>query len=142
LFRVPSFWEEKKRKPIPMKVKQEVFKRAKGRCENPKCRKPLKWRDKGPGKIPGVFHHYRNPSITPTSKTVVFLCPDCHSIAHEYKTVTKRDLFGVFSQKERKIVRKKFGATKKKTRKKTTKRKRKTTRRKSPEERMLDLLIG
>ena len=43
------FWEEKERKPIPRKVKQRVFERAKGRCENPECSRQLEWGKKDLG---------------------------------------------------------------------------------------------
>lgn len=108
MFRLPTpSWEKKKRAYVRKLVKEAVFKRAKGRCEYPKCHKPLKWGDKGQGRLKGIFHHTRDPSISPTEKTVRFLCPDHSSLAHEYKTVTKRDLL-LGERKERKIIRKKF----------------------------------
>lgn len=118
MFRLPTpSWEKKKKRAYVSKsVKEAVFKRAKGRCENPKCHKPLKWGDKGRGKIKGIFHHTRDPSISPTEKTLRFLCPDCSSsLAHEYKTVTKRDLW-LGERKERKITRKKIVEISKKKR--------------------------
>ena len=82
-----SLWgDEKKRVPIPASVKKEVYKRAGGKCENPKClikKNKLK-------QNPGNFHHIRAPHIKPTSKTVQFLCPNCHQWhAHSRKTKTE-----------------------------------------------------
>jgi len=74
---------------IPESVKRKVFERAEGKCENPRCRKPLKWKEKGTGKVKGIFHHTGDPYRTPTGRTVRFLCPDYHSNAHEYKTVKR-----------------------------------------------------
>ncbi len=102
------FAEKRKRKPIPANIKKMVFERSKGLCENPKCRKPLKWGHKSTGKVSGIFHHTGDPYRTPTSKTVRFLCPDCHSRAHEYKTVRKRDSFWGIEKKKRNVIRKSF----------------------------------
>jgi hypothetical protein len=63
------FEDDSKRKPIRNSVKKEVYKRAKRRCENPGCpisHIKLLMRE-------GDFHHTRNPSISPTAKTVHFL---------------------------------------------------------------------
>ncbi len=95
-------WEEEEtRKPIPMSVKKEVYKRAKGRCE--KCHTPWKWEN-------GNFHHLRTPTITPTAKTVVFLCPNCHT-KYGHKRITRRyeDLLGTHSYTQvirQRVVRK------------------------------------
>ena len=102
------FSEKRKRKPIPESVKKKVFERSKGRCENPKCRKPLRWKDKGTGIIKGIFHHVGDPYRTATSRTVRFLCPDCHSLAHDFKTVKKRDPLWGSEIKKRKVIRKPF----------------------------------
>jgi ssDNA-binding Zn-finger/Zn-ribbon topoisomerase 1 len=78
------FWEEKERKPIPMKVKRQVYKRAKGKCE--KCRRPLKMNQ-------GDFHHTRDPTVTPRAKTVRFFCPTCHRIYGHKRITRKRETF-------------------------------------------------
>lgn len=74
------FWEEHTRKPIPMKVKREVYKRAKGRCE--KCGIKLKMSE-------GDFHHIRDPTVTPRASSVRFLCPLCHR-RYGHKVVVRR----------------------------------------------------
>lgn len=74
------FWEERTRKPIPMKVKREVYKRAKGRCE--KCGIKLKMSE-------GDFHHIRDPTVTPRASSVRFLCPLCHR-RYGHKVVVRR----------------------------------------------------
>lgn len=48
------FWEEKRRKPIPMKVKRQVHKRAQGKCE--KCGRLFEMNH-------GDFHHTRVPTV-------------------------------------------------------------------------------
>ena len=60
------------RKPIRISVKREVYLRAEGRCE--KCRIEIPWGDSR-----GRFHHNRDPSVSPTAKTVEFLCSECHA---------------------------------------------------------------
>lgn len=62
-------FEEPTRKPIPMKVKRQVYERAKGKCE--KCRIPLEMNE-------GDFHHIRDSTVTPRASSIRFLCPLCH----------------------------------------------------------------
>jgi len=85
-----------------MSVKREVYARAKGRCE--RCGLKIPWGDPR-----GVFHHTRSPSISPTAKTVQFLCRNCHAkYGHKIKTVTRKDPFlGLTIRKEIRIKRKK-----------------------------------
>ncbi|MBM3708552.1 MAG: hypothetical protein FJW69_09520 [Actinobacteria bacterium] len=91
---------EKIRKPIRTSVKKEIYERSGGKCQ--RCGLPIKW-----GSKKGVFHHTRSPSISPTAKTVQFLCQNCHvEHGHSYKTVTHTNLFG-FKNKETRIERKK-----------------------------------
>jgi hypothetical protein len=73
-------WEEPTRKPIPMKVKRQVYKRAKGKCE--KCGIKLKMCD-------GDFHHIRDPTVTPRVSSVRFLCPLCHR-KYGHKRIVRR----------------------------------------------------
>ncbi len=81
------FFEEKKRKSIPMKTKREVYDRANKKCE--KCGRPLKM-------IHGDFHHTRDPTFTPRASSVRFLCPLCHrKYGHKRKTKKAEMLFGV-----------------------------------------------
>ena len=47
-----GLFEEPIRKSIKISVKKEVYKRANGRCENPKCRKKLPPSGGGPPKAP------------------------------------------------------------------------------------------
>ena len=76
------FSDEKKRKPIRSSVKKEVYQRARGKCE--RCGIKMKPRQ-------GNYHHTRSPSISPTAKTVQFLCPNCHSwYGHTSKTKIER----------------------------------------------------
>ncbi len=76
------FSDEKKRKPIRSSVKKEVYQRARGKCE--RCGIKMKPRQ-------GNYHHTRSPSVSPTAKTVQFLCPNCHSwYGHTRKTRTER----------------------------------------------------
>jgi len=109
------FDDEKKRVPIPAGVKKEVYKRAGGKCENPKClikNHKMKMND-------GHFHHTRAPHIKPTAKTVQFLCPNCHNWhAHERKTKTESGLF--YDAKKVIVKRKKVGETKPKKKTPTT----------------------
>lgn len=65
------FESKRKRKPVPYTVKIDVYSRVKGKCE--RCGKKLK-------PTQGDFHHTRDPSVTPTVKTVEFQCPTCHRI--------------------------------------------------------------
>jgi hypothetical protein len=73
-------WEERTRKPIPMKIKREVYKRAKGKCE--KCGIKLKMNE-------GDFHHVRDPTVTPRASGVRFLCPLCHR-RYGHKIIVRR----------------------------------------------------
>jgi hypothetical protein len=103
------FAEKPKRKLIPESVKRKVFDRSKGKCENPRCSTLLRWNDKGKGTVKGKFHHVGDPCKTPTSRTVRFLCPNCHdSFAHEFRTVKKRDPFWGTETKKIKVIRKPF----------------------------------
>lgn len=89
------FWEEKKRKSIPMNVKRQVYKRADKKCE--KCGRPLKINH-------GDFHHTRDPTVTPRASSVRFLCPTCHRrCGHKRKTQKTETLFGV--EKKVKTIR-------------------------------------
>lgn len=122
------------RKPILASVKTEVYKRAKGCCES--CGDKLT-------KSQGDFHHWRSPKISPSAKTVQFLCPTCHrKYGHTIQTVTHSGIFGkrkesiIVRLKVRKHPKRKIRVTHKKpkskkkiTRKKVPKKK-KTTRRK------------
>ena len=103
------FWEEKKRKPIPMSVKRRVYSRAEKMCE--KCGRPLKMRY-------GDFHHTRDPTVTPRASSVRFLCPICHrKYGHKRKTRKTETLFGV--EKKVKIVRQDVVKVKKPAKKKS-----------------------
>ena len=84
-------------------MKKAVFERAQGQCESRNCNKNLKWGSRGTG-TRGIFHHTRSPSISPTEKTVRFVCPDCPSNLHEIKTRTKNHPLS--QTKERVVVRK------------------------------------
>lgn len=108
-------YDEESRKPIKESVKKEVYKRAKGCCEC--CGIQLE-------KIHGDFHHWRSPTISPTAKTVQFLCPTCHrKYGHTRKTVT-RDKGRIFEEKEVEIIRHKVKRRKKpEIQKKTAKKK-------------------
>ena len=103
------FWEEKKRKPIPMKVKRSVYKRAKGNCE--KCGTPLKLNE-------GDFHHTRDPTVTSRAKTVRFLCPLCHR-RHGHKRKTRKTETFWGTEKKTKLVRKDVVKIKKPVKKKS-----------------------
>lgn len=103
------FWEEKERKSIPMKVKRQVYKRAKGKCE--KCGRSLKMNQ-------GDFHHTRDPTVIPRASTVRFLCPTCHRI-YGHKRVTRiRDKDTFWEENEKKIVRQEVVKIKKPAKKK------------------------
>jgi cytochrome c1 len=108
-----GFFDEPKRKPIKTIVKREVFKRAKGKCERCGIKMTMSQ---------GHFHHTRKPSISPTAKSVQFLCPNCHSWhGHKRKTIT-RDKGTIFEEKEQ-ITKRRAVKSKRTTRKKTTKKK-------------------
>jgi hypothetical protein len=96
------WWEDKGRKPIRIRVKREVYKRAKAKCE--KCKKiGLDSPDKKGG-FKGHYHHIKSPSISPTAKTVRLLCPTCHErYGHSRKTVRHEGL--IETTKEMKIKR-------------------------------------
>jgi len=116
---------EESRKPIKASVKTEVYKRAKGYCEC--CGIQL-------ARIHGDFHHWRSPTISPTAKTVQFLCPTCHrKYGHTRKVVTHYYITG--DEKEivtiRHKVKRKKKATKKKPIARRKTRKRKTTKKKT-----------
>ena len=113
------FTEKAKRKPIRINIKKIVFERSKGQCENPDCSKPLKWKNNGVGTFNGRFHHVGDPYKTTTSKTIRFLCLDCHDKAHKYRTVKKQDTFWGIEKKERKVIRKSFIPIRPKNKKKS-----------------------
>ena len=69
-------FDEPRRKPIKVSVKKVVYKRAKGKCE--RCGINMTMSQ-------GHFHHTRTPSISPTAKTVQFLCPNCHSLTDTWR---------------------------------------------------------
>jgi len=88
----------------------------------------------------GDFHHHRSPTISPTSKTVQFLCPTCHrKYGHTRKVIKHTTLMG--TEKEVRIIRhkvrrrnkiptiKKKAIKKKPTKKKTIRKK--STKKKS-----------
>lgn len=132
-----DIFDDKKRKPIKASVKKEVYERANRRCECAKCKTPTLKLAMGEGD----FHHWRSPSISPTAKTVQFLCTLCHrkyglerkTVIHnkgtpleEKEIVIKRVKVPTVSKK--KTPTKKKTTTKKKTptkKKATTKKKRK-----------------
>lgn len=122
------FGKTESRKPILSSVKTQVYKRARGCCES--CGLKLK-------KSEGDFHHWRTPNISPTAKTVQFLCPLCHRrYGHKRKVITVGNPIMGYTKKVkitrikvRKHTRK--GQTKKTTRKKKSKSKKKTTKKKS-----------
>jgi hypothetical protein len=120
--------ERKKRLAIRASVKQAVFNRADGKCEYRGCKKSLKWGNKGSGATRGVFHHTRSPSISPTEKTVRFVCPDHHDHLHEYKTRKKSLLLTGETIKSRRTVRKDT-----KPKRKSTRKRRKTPRSSYPD---------
>ena len=115
-----GIFDEPRRKPIKVSVKREVYKRAKGRCES--CGIKL-------AKSEGDFHHTRAPSISPTAKSVQFLCPTCHrKYGHKRKTVTHR---GFFEDEKETIIKRKKAPTRKRTTTKKKSAKRKTTKKKT-----------
>jgi len=133
------FGSTESRKPILAGVKKEVYKRAKGCCEScgEKTEKSL-----------GAFHHWRDPKISPTVKTVQFLCLKCHKkYGHKIKVVVHHNLFrGDWKEStilrlkvrkhpkkkiKKKVTLKKLKTKKKTTKKKTPKRKKKLTKKKS-----------
>jgi hypothetical protein len=120
-------FSEKKRKPIKMSVKREVYAQAGGKCQ--RCGLHIKW-----GSRVGVYHHTRSPNVSPTAKTVQLLCQNCHAEhGHIYKTIAHT---GFLEDKEVKIKRKKvrkkrtIKAKTKKPRKAKTSRRRKRIKRK------------
>ena len=101
------------RKPILASVKTEVYKRAKGCCES--CGDKLT-------KSQGDFHHWRSPKISPTAKTVQFLCPTCHrKYGHKIQVVVHNGILRKW--KETTIVRLKVKKHQQKKTKKTKKKK-------------------
>jgi len=115
------YGKKESRKPISGKVKTKVYKRAKGYCES--CGTKLK-------KNEGDFHHWRSPTVSPTEKTVQFLCLPCHrKHGHKRKVITHTTISG--EKKEVKIIRIKVRKrrkkkSKKKSKRRTTRKKRKT----------------
>ena len=114
------FDDEPKRKAIRVTVKREVYKRAKGKCES--CGTKLQMSE-------GDFHHFRKPSISPTAKTVQFLCLACHrKYGHERKTVRHS---GLFNDETETAIKRKRVPTRKTTTKKKATRKMRTIKKKS-----------
>ena len=113
----------KKRANIRAAVKEAVFKRANGQCEYRGCHKDLKWGNRGCGPI-GIFHHKRDPAISPTKKTVDFVCPDHHGDLHETKITKKPNPFTGIPTREIKIKRKPAKPKTRKPQKKRTQKKR------------------
>ena len=121
-----GFFEKESRKPIKISVKKEVYKRAKEYCEC--CAIKLTMSQ-------GDFHHWRSPTVSPTAKTVQFLCPTCHrKHGHTRKVITHSGILG--NEKEIKIIRhkvrrrKKIPTKKKPAKKKTPIRKKRTIKKK------------
>jgi len=137
-YRIPTIskkqWEllwgpSESRKPIKRSVKTKVYKRAKGCCES--CG------EKTPESL-GQYHHHRKPYISPTEKTVQFLCLKCHKkYGHKRKVVIVRDL--IYGDKKKTVTMrykvkkhpKKKKKTKKKIKRKKSKTKKKTTKKKT-----------
>jgi hypothetical protein len=114
--------DEESRKPIKESVKKVVYKRANKSCEC--CGFPL------PIRKHGEFHHWRKPTISPTDKTVQFLCRNCHTIyGHKRKVVRHSNILG--DEIEYVTIRKKVPRLKKITRRKTTSGKKPTSKRKT-----------
>jgi len=90
---------------VPQRVKTKVYKRARGRCEWPRCRKRLRRRE---------FHHWRDP---PTERTTALLCHK-HHVEHGHVWKVETDIFG---NKKPVLVRRKRIPIPKRTRPKTTK---------------------
>jgi hypothetical protein len=112
-----------KRAYVRRSVKEAVWNSARGKCEYTRCKKNLRWGNKGTGKFKGNFHHIRSPSIPPTEKTVRLVCPDHHSSLHEYKSKKEYDpFFG--DRSKRKTIRIDPIAKPKKKEKQETKKKR------------------
>jgi hypothetical protein len=91
-----------------MKVKRQVYERAKRKCE--KCARPLKMNQ-------GDFHHTRDPTVTPRASTIRFLCPTCHRIYGHKRITIKRETF-LGTEKQTKTVRQEVVKIKKPARKK------------------------
>jgi len=115
------FWEEPRRKPIPISLQKKLLLRCKGKCEMPDCdvdfvKESVK---------PHIHHIDGNPKNNKPSNLIV-VCPNCHSKLHKYKTVKEEDFWG-FVTKKRKLVAikpKKLKIGKKKPAKKKPKTKR------------------
>ncbi len=119
---ISIFGGTESKKPILTSVKTQVYKRAKRCCES--CGLKLK-------KSEGDFHHWRTPNISPTTKTVQFLCPLCHRrYGHKRKTVIHHDLVRGY-RKETKIIRIKVGNHPRKGIPKKTTKEKKTTKKKT-----------
>ena len=121
-----GLFDEPRRKSIKISVKRNVYKRARGRCES--CGIKLTMGE-------GDFHHTRAPSISPTAKSVQFLCPTCHRrYGHKRKTVTHT---GFLEDEKETIIKRKRAPTKKRTgtkkrsSKKRTIKKKKTAKKKT-----------
>ncbi len=92
---------EEKRVSIPASTKNAVYERAKRRCES--CGRPMKMTDKGV-----QFHHIRKPTVKSRPTTIQFLCATCHrKYGHDFRTITKKDPYGIETIKEMKVNRKK-----------------------------------
>lgn len=113
-------FDKPKRLPITAKVKNEVYKRAKGKCE--RCSTKMT-------KKQGNYHHTRTPSVRPTAKTVQFLCPNCHQwYGHKHKTRKSTSLFGT----EKTRITKRVKVSKVPTKAHSTSRKKPTKKPKKP----------
>lgn len=102
----------KNRKPVRSPKKIDIILKQKGKCFW--CRKPIP-----SGVKPHVHHRNGNPSDN-RDKNLIVLCPNCHSKAHEYKTITKKNQFGQ-PYKTTKLIGKPIRVRKKKRVKKRTK---------------------
>ena len=120
------FSSTRTRKPLRTSTKRAVYQKASGKCA--RCGMPIRW-----GSRKGTYHHTRTPSVRSTAKTVQFLCQNCHSEAHEYKTVRRSGLFETKKVVKivRKRLRKKSSPIKRKRTFSTTKRRATTARARS-----------
>ncbi|MBL7100948.1 MAG: HNH endonuclease [Nanoarchaeota archaeon] len=66
---------KKVRAKISITMQKEIFIRAKGKCENRSCKKPLK------GLRPHIHHKDKKPNNNKKSN-LILLCPNCHSRKH------------------------------------------------------------
>ncbi len=95
----------KERKAVGSVKKRDILLRQKAKCYS--CRKLI-----SVGVKPHIHHRDGNPSNN-SDKNLIMLCPNCHSKAHEYKEVTKRNMWGI-EYKTKKLVAKPIRQRKKK----------------------------